>query len=261
MIGFTRPKSTSSGANDKYSASYTLIDDSLSGKQFVTLNLFGNEINQFPMITSAGNILRCTNLRKKIHKDSIQLMGNQRNIQYSVFYDKINVVTGYSMIFPVPTDLETMSSDEVEKENQMKQIEEKVSREDIEHMLLGFNGTMQSSSSHRWVVTNYQYKTESTFVPTSQCIARVMELSKWLLRYFYMQSMSGGLPLMVSNFDAYYTDSVTVVPPHVPLRKITRVDWGIATEKNRCDVVALVVQVILRENAMSELIVWDGTVS
>lgn len=229
-------------------------------KRFVTLNLFGNDVNKFPVITNAGNVIRISIVKKTVHKGVVQLVGNLRKINYLMFYKKLNSITGFGV---VPLPLTTPASESPE-ETRLLTAEENHAREDILHVLEPCRGVagvrIESQPTLPWVLFYYSHTgtPNNAAVPTA-AHNQVHNLLSWAFKTFFSESMTDAVPLMEAGVPS--ADSRIKVPPHIPIRKITRSDWGITAEQTRCDMVALVVQVILRENSMSELIVWDGTVS
>lgn len=237
-------------------------------KQFVTLNLFGNDINKFPVILSAGNIMRITMVKKQVHKGVVQLVGNLRKIDYLVFYKKVNLVTGFGVVPYPPIQPQSSSSSSTAlspEETRFLVAEEAIAREDILHALepsrsVGGSQVISNPTSMPWVLYNYSHTGFINNAALTPATAnQVHNLLSWAFRSLFSESMTEGTPLMEPNATA--NELIPKVPSHTPIRKITRSDWGMSSEQSRCDVVALVVQVILRENSLSELIVWDGTLS
>ena len=220
------------------------------------------------MIVNAGNIIRITMVKKTVHKGVVQLVGNLRKIDYLLFYKKINLVTGLGVVpYSPPTVAQSSSSTSIltSQEAQLLVAEEVMAREDILFALepcrhVAGSQIISTPIALPWVVYNYSHTgfANSTAM-TPSTAAQVQQLLSWAFRSMFSESMTEGIPLMEINSPV--NEIIPKVPPHTPLRRITRCDWGISPEQKRCDVVALVVQVILRENSMSELIVWDGTLS
>ena len=197
-------------------------------------------------------------------------MGNLRKIDYLVFYKKINLVTGFGVVPYSPSvqpqpQQQPQSSSVSEQEAQLLITEEVIARGDILYALEPCRSVagaqiISTPVALPWVVYNYSHTGFINNTAMSHATAtQVQQLLSWAFRSMFSESMTEGSPLMEINYPINETPPKG--PSHTPLRRITRCDWGVAPEQKRCDVVALVVQVILRENSMSELIVWDGTVS
>lgn len=197
-------------------------------------------------------------VKKTTHRGIIQLVGNLRKIDFSVFYKKVNSITGFGVV-PLPSSQQPVPVEE----SRLLMAEETTAREDILHSLEACRGTpgitIHSHPTQPWVICNYSHRGQTHASVAPATAQQVHSLIAWAFQYMFSESMTDGTPL--TDTDSMTVETSTKVPQHTPLRRITRSDWGIPPEQNRCDVVALVVQVILREGAMSELILWDGTVS
>jgi hypothetical protein len=61
ILSYTLPKALSKTASNKYMVSYFLADPSLhfSTKSHICLNVFGDRIEDFPVVHSVGDVIRC----------------------------------------------------------------------------------------------------------------------------------------------------------------------------------------------------------
>ena len=295
VIGFTRPKGTIPGANDKYSASYAITDntsiDTNSNRYFyVTLVLFGNNILDFPLIVGAGNILICSKVAVQHHKGAIQLRANIRKSSYKVIYEKSDYITGYR------PGLHNSNLD-VTLENKLKAcITSSTNHICTKQLITLTKGRITSLQSPPYIV--FDHNSDPTkldilnYTPLSTIEIRCIKLMfQWANTIFIHVSMSDLYPLPASA--AQPLDYLTPVPPVTPLAHITYTNntnnynnnntsyqhLQTSTIPTHVDLICIIVQVIIPTHDQNgshalngqalngsnsgfrpaELIVWDGS--
>ena len=84
--------------SNRYSCTYTLIDMTKPNPHNpVSLNIFADEVEDFPKCIRAGDIIRCMNVMVEIRGGYSKLIGNPRNKStYVTFSRKVNFLTGFS---------------------------------------------------------------------------------------------------------------------------------------------------------------------
>lgn len=84
--------------SNRYSCTYTLIDMTKPNPHNpVGLNVFADNIEDFPKCIRAGDIIRCTKVMVEIRNGYSKLIGNPRNkSSYITFSRKVNFLTGFS---------------------------------------------------------------------------------------------------------------------------------------------------------------------
>ena len=298
VIGFTRPKETMPGANDKYSASYaiadnTLIDTNTNRYFYVTLVLFGNNILDFPLIVGAGNILICSKVAVQHHKGAIQLRANVRKSSYKVIYEKSDYITGYR------PGLHNSNLDTT-LENKLKEcITVSTNHICTKQLIALTKGRITSLHSPPYIV--FDHNSDPTkldilnYTPLTPIEIRYVKLMfQWADTIFIHVSMSDLYPLPASA--AQPLDYLTPVPPVTPLAHTTYTNntnnynnnntsfnhLQASTIPTHVDLICIIVQVIIPtpdqngSNALNgqaqnsstgtnlgfrpaELIVWDGS--
>jgi hypothetical protein len=105
LTSFSGPKRNNPNASDKYSATYTLTDNSLqsnSSQRNVVLNVFGQNVGDFPTGLAIGDIMIFNNVKKNRYRESLQLIGNLRWSAFTVIHETVQFETGVHSIKTVP---------------------------------------------------------------------------------------------------------------------------------------------------------------
>lgn len=281
VIGFTRPKENSFGATDKYSASYAITDLSLNDFDtnrhfFVTLILFGDDIDQFPPIIGAGNMLTCSFVKVQYYKRTIQLTANLKKSSFKVMYEKIDFFTGYR---PSHDDIT------VDEELQMK-LNETVRSVVLDIISNRLNSTNMNISSVITVLKSPPYilfdynplrpATESS--ASQQLIKPEIEFVKakldWANYMLLNTSITNFNPLPAEMTQSLETlQSISIVTAIADLLRTDSICSNSLISSNRphqspiarIDMICIIVQLILPSNnpnqtsSCPELIVWDGS--
>ena len=81
----------------KYSCTYALADPSKPSLQFpIVLQVFCNNLDEFPKCLSAGDVMRCKNVKVDLFNNFPKLIGSDRNrSSFVTFSKKINYLTGF----------------------------------------------------------------------------------------------------------------------------------------------------------------------
>ena len=241
VIGYTKPKEiTNPHAHDKYSATYTLTDDTLHNKYFVTLNLFGDSYNQFPIMINCGNILRIYSAKVQVYKsatsgDAMQLVANLRKSDSVVFYEKVDLLTGYQPkllidtqqttsqpVITQPTDISSLTQANMTLEtfenkhlfayaNNKDAITHKKAQfiENIKDWLTEYKGEFYDDLSSPFSVS---YSARQVKIDRTD-MTRVLMLSNWSKKCFYQVSLSDMFPLQLQTDLSAPTSTSSDVPP------------------------------------------------
>ena len=94
IVSFQVSPKACQGSN-RYSCTYTLIDMTKPNPHNpVSLNIFADEVEDFPKCIRAGDIIRCMNVMVEIRGGYSKLIGNPRNKStYVTFSRKVNFLT------------------------------------------------------------------------------------------------------------------------------------------------------------------------
>jgi hypothetical protein len=94
-VSFSKPKQNAVGASNKFSASYTIVDESVSTpNQAVVLNMFGDAETAFPEVVAVGNVIQCFRCKVGSFRGQTQLTAYTQGGHWVVYCPKIDLKTG-----------------------------------------------------------------------------------------------------------------------------------------------------------------------